>query len=115
MGLHSVDREEARLAAITPPLAPPPPKRDAKSAPGAALGPSAETPPDPVLAMVWKPSVFEPLPESEPQEKNYDVVEFGRLGAFVGRYVQVITEGGKKIGGRVLGVDDTGIKMQVNR
>ena len=115
LGLHNLDREEARMAAVTPPLAPPPPKRDAQPVPGPALGPSAAAPPDPVLAMVWKPSVFEPLPENEPQQKNYDVVEFGRLGAFVGRYVQVITEGGKKIGGFVLGVDDAGVKLQVNR
>ena len=29
--------------------------------------------------------------------------------------MQVVTEGGKKIGGRVLGVDDTGVRLQVNR
>jgi len=114
LGLHALDREEARLAAITPPFAPPP-KRDAKSAPAAALGPSAAAPPDPLLAMVWKPAVFEPLPESEPEQKSYDVIDFGRLGSVVGRYVQVITEGGKKIGGFVLGVDDTGVRLQVNR
>jgi len=113
LGLHGLDREEARLAAITPPLAPP--KREPKAVPGGALGPSAETPPDPVLAMVWKPSVFEALPENAPEQKNYDVVEFARLGGFIGRYVQVITEGGKKIGGLVLGVDDAGIRLQVNR
>jgi len=113
LGLHALDREEARLAAITPPLAPL--KRDVKAMPGTALGPSAETPPDPVLAMVWKPAVFEALPESAPEQKNYDVVEFARLGGFIGRYVQVITEGGKKIGGLVLGVDDAGVRLQVNR
>jgi len=83
--------------------------------PGATLGPSAAAPPDATLAMVWKPAVFEPLPESGPEQKNYDVIDIGRLGAFVGRYVQVITEGGKKIGGLVLGVDDAGVKLQVNR
>jgi hypothetical protein len=114
LGLHLLDREEARLAAITPPLAPPP-KRDAKPMLGATLGPSAAAPPDATLAMVWKPAVFEPLPESGPEQKNYDVIDIGRLGAFVGRYVQVITEGGKKIGGLVLGVDDAGVKLQVNR
>jgi len=115
LGLHSLDREEARMAAVTPPLAPPPPKREVQPIPGAALAPSAPAPPDSVLAMVWKPSVFEPLPETEPQQKNYDVVEFGRLGSMIGRYVQVFTEGGKKIGGYVLGVDDSGVRLQVNR
>jgi len=65
--------------------------------------------------MVWKPSVFEALPEAEPEHKNYDIIDYANVNSLVGRYVQVITEGGKKIGGYVLGVDDTGLKLQVNR
>lgn len=117
LGLHNLDREEERLATVTPPLAPPA-KREIRSAltPVAPLGPSAEAPPSgSLLSMVWKPSVFETLPESETEGRNYDLVDYARLGSLVGRYVQVITEGGKKIGGLVLGVDDTGVKLQVNR
>jgi hypothetical protein len=109
---HSLDQEEARLAAITPPLALP--KRETNSV-TPTLGPSEEKPPaGSLLASIWKPSVLETLPE-EAQERNYDIVEYARVGSLIGRYVQVITEGGKKIGGLVLGVDDTGVKLQVNR
>jgi len=111
---HSLDQEEARLAAVTPPLAALP-KREAKSTLPPSLGASEEMPPPgSLLASIWKPSVLETLPEEAP-ERNYDIVEWARVGSLVGRYVQVITEGGKKIGGLVLGVDDTGVKLQVNR
>jgi hypothetical protein len=111
---HSLDQEEARLAAVTPPLAVPP-RREVKSALSPALGGSEEMPPaGSLLASIWKPAVLETLPEEAP-ERNYDVVEYARVGSLVGRYVQVITEGGKKIGGLVLGVDETGVKLQINR
>ena len=111
---HSLDQEEARLAAVTPPLAALP-KREAKSTLPPSLGASEEMPPPgSLLASIWKPSVLETLPEEAP-ERNYDIVEWARVGSLVGRYVQVITEGGKKIAGLVLGVDDAGVKLQVNR
>jgi hypothetical protein len=111
---HSLDQEEARLAAVTPPLAAPP-KREVKSTLPPSLSASEEMPPaGSLLASIWKPSVLETLPE-ETSGRNYDIVEYARVGALVGRYVQVITEGGKKIGGLVLGADDTGVKLQVNR
>jgi hypothetical protein len=110
---HSLDQEEARLAAVTPPLALP--KREIKPGLAPSLGASEETPPaGSLLASIWKPSVLETLPEETP-ERNYDVVEYARAGSLVGRYVQVITEGGKKIGGLVLGVDDIGMKLRVTR
>ena len=110
---HSLDQDEARLSSITPPLALP--KRDVKPT-LTPLGPSEEKPPaGSLLASIWKPSVLETLPDVENPERNYDVVDYARLGSLVGRYVQVVTEGGKKIGGRVLGVDDTGVRLQVNR
>ena len=59
--------------------------------------------------------MLETLPDVENPERNYDVVDYARLGSLLGRYVQVVTEGGKKIGGRVLGVDETGVRLQVNR
>jgi len=110
LGLHNLDREIAKLA--------PPPKREVKSAllpipPGS--GSTEAPPPGSLLSMVWKPSVFEALPEAEPEHKNYDIIDYANVNSLVGRYVQVITEGGKKIGGYVLGVDDTGLKLQVNR
>jgi hypothetical protein len=115
LGLHSLDRDEARLAAITPPLAVPP-KRELRPAPGSSqLGPSAAAPPAGSLeASLWKPSVYETLPYAD-EEKNYDIIDFVRLPSMVGHYVQVITEGGKKIGGFVLGVDEVGVTLQVNR
>jgi len=110
---HSLDQDEARLSSITPPLALP--KRDVKPT-LTPLGPSEEKPPaGSLLASIWKPSVLETLPDVENPERNYDVVDYARLGSLLGRYVQVVTEGGKKIGGRVLGVDDTGVRLQVNR
>jgi hypothetical protein len=108
LGLHNLDREEAKLAAISPPLAPPKPQT--KAARGADLPVSGS-----LESLVWKPSVFMPLPETEPEERNYDVIDYGRLNTAIGRYVQVITEGGRKIGGLVLSVDENGLKLQVNR
>ena len=110
---RSLDQDEARLGSIAPPLALP--KREVKPT-LTPLGPSEEKPPaGSLLASIWKPSVLETLPDVENPERNYDVVDYARLGSLLGRYVQVVTEGGKKIGGRVLGVDDAGVRLQVNR
>jgi hypothetical protein len=116
LGLHNLDREEAKLAALPGPLSAP--KREVNSAlvPTPPLIASAERPAaGSVQALVWKPSVFETLPEAEPEEHNYEVIEYARLESMVGRYVQVVTEGGRKIGGYVVGVDDVGVKLRVDR
>ena len=66
-------------------------------------------------ALVWKPSVFEALPEAEPEERNYDVIDYARLGSLVGRYVELITYGDKKIGGYIVGFDDIGVTIRMER
>jgi len=114
LGMHNLDRAEAQL--VVPPLAVAP-AREKKSAPvPSPLAASAETPPTgSVLAMVWKPSVFEALPDAEPEERGYEVVDNARLGSLLGRYVRVITESGKKISGFIVAVDDVNLHLRVNR
>jgi hypothetical protein len=121
LGLHNLDREEAKLApptALPAPLAPPSAKREIKSAlaPSPPLLASAAAPtPGSMEALVWKPSVFEALPDAEPEDKTYDVVDYTRLGSLVGRYVELVTYGDKKIGGYIVGYDDSGVTIRIER
>jgi hypothetical protein len=118
LGLHNLDREEAKLAPPSP-LVPAPAKREIKSAlvptSPPLLASTAPPPAGSMEALVWKPSVFEALPEAEPEDKTYDVIDYARLGSLVGRYVDLITYGDKKISGFIVGYDDNGVTIRMER
>jgi hypothetical protein len=73
---------------------------------GAATEPkmAASAPPPPensTLALVWKPGQIERLPPTEAKAPDYDVVATSSLGNYVGKRVQLITTGGKRVDGDV--------------
>lgn len=112
-GLSNLDRAEAQLPAPPKPAASP-------AKPGAVLGltefPLSEPPPTAgsTLALVWK-STIERLRADPPEQQTYDVIDYARLKDEQGRRVRLVTDGGKKIEGYVLGVDDAGVALRINR
>lgn len=79
--------------------------------------PSTPVPPEgSTLALVWKPTV-DRLPEAPPPARDYDVIEAGAINNYAGRFVRVLTAGGKKVEGRVIGIgpDGTTIALRVNK
>lgn len=84
--------------------------------PGAnGLGESAPPPPaGSTLALVWKPSV-ERLPPTSPPARDFDVIDYSALGSYTGRFVRLLTTTGKKVEGRIIGVDSTAVGVRVKR
>ncbi len=87
----------------------------AKTGDPAAL-PSTPTPPQgTTLALVWKPTV-DRLPAAPPPARDYDIIESGAVNNYAGRFVRVLTSGGKKVEGHIIGIgpDGTTIALRVN-
>jgi hypothetical protein len=59
---------------------------------------------------VWKPEVYR-LPEARPPVRDYDLIEFGAVNTYAGHFVRVLTSGGKKVEGRIVGVSADGTTM----
>jgi hypothetical protein len=104
LGLQNLDLAEAKLL---PPTKPP-------SAKTPDFQPSQPRPDEAgsTLALIWKPTL-ERLGEAPPEHHNYDVIEYARLKDEQGRLVRLITDGGKKLEGYVLAVDDTGVSLRI--
>ncbi|MDR3387811.1 MAG: hypothetical protein P4L92_12235 [Rudaea sp.] len=105
MGLDELDRAEARLPQPPRPVSP-------RSTPD-FLPSTPPPPPGSTMALVWKPTI-ERLGAPPPEYHDYDVIEYARLKDAQGRRVRLITEGGKKVEGYVIGADDTGVELRVN-
>lgn len=70
------------------------------------LGASAPPPPEnSTLALVWKPGQIERLPPAKARERDYDVVSVDSLNGLLGKRVQLLTTGGKRVDGEVQSVD----------
>ena len=96
----------AATAAVTP----------AKTGDSAGL-PSTPAPAEgSTLALVWKPTI-DRLPEAPPPARDYDIIEPGAINNYAGRFVRVLTAGGKKVEGHVIGIgpDGTTIALRVNK
>ena len=111
LGLHYLDRAEAKLM---PPALQPLPSPSPVLAPMPEFASSAAPPPDSTLALVWKPTI-ERLPEAAPEQHDYSVIDYASLKNAQGRRVRLITDGGKQVEGAVLGVDDSGVYLRINR
>lgn len=84
-----------------------------KTVDATGLGPS--TPPPPpgsTLALVWKPTV-DRLEQAPPPPRDYDVIEYGALSGYAGRYIRLLTAAGKKVEGRIIGVDGTTLSLRI--
>jgi len=90
------------------------PKPQATDAAGAqASGP----PPDAgsTLALVWKPGEEVRLQAPPPAPRDYDVIEFSALSGYSGRFVRLLTTTGKKVEGRIIGVDNTSVSLRIQK
>jgi len=88
----------------------------AKTGDSAGALPSTPTPPaGTTLALVWKPTV-DRLPAAPPPARDYDIIEPGAVNSYAGRFVRVLTSGGKKVEGHIVGIgpDGTTIALRVN-
>lgn len=84
------------------------PSEDVGSRPDAISGLGASAPPPPensTLALVWKPGQIERLPPAKARAPEYDVVPVSSLGSRVGKRVQLLTSGGKRVDGDVQSVE----------
>lgn len=87
----------------------------AKPADAATLLPSTPTPPEgSTLALVWKPTV-DRLPDAPPPARDYDVIDAGAANNYAGRFVRVLTAGGKKVEGRIIHADATLLALRVTK
>lgn len=100
-------------ASPPPPAAPasPPPPREEAGAPamlvhdGKVIASSPPPPPNSTLALVWEPGVIERLPAKQAKTREYEIVAASGLGQHVGRRVQLVTMGGKRVDGEVQALD----------
>jgi hypothetical protein len=114
-------------AVATPPVAKAPPTTPALPTSVAAApkpqgvdagNAQASGPPPPAgstLALVWKPGVEDRLQAAAPAQRDYDVIEFSALSAYSGRFVRLLTTTGKKVEGRIIGVDSTSVGLRIKK
>lgn len=110
LGLGGLDRAEAKLAPLT--VAPTVVKP--AEVPASVMPSSPPPPPNSTMALVWKP-VIDELPESAPPARDYTVIDIGRLAREEGRRVRLITNGNVKVEGYVIGIDESGVQLRVDR
>ncbi len=113
MGLHDLDRVEAKLAPKPQPAAQEPVKADTTAA-DSTYASEPPPPPNSTLALAWKPGI-ERLPPKAPGRREYEVIEYANLGGVVGQRVRVITEGEKRIEGYLIGADSSAVHLRVGR
>jgi hypothetical protein len=80
---------------------------------GQASGPPPEA--GSTLALVWKPGEEDRLQAPPPAPRDYDVIEFSALSSYSGRFVRVLTTTGKKVEGRIIGVDSTSVGLRIQK
>jgi hypothetical protein len=79
--------------------------------------PQASAPPPPegsTLALVWKAEV-DRLQAAPPVPRDYDVIEYSALSGYSGRFVRLLTTTGKKVEGRIIGVDSTAVGLRIQK
>jgi len=90
-----------------------PKPQGADTASAQASGPPPEA--GSTLALVWKPGVEDRLQAPAPAKRDYDVIEFSALSGYSGRFVRVLTTTGKKVEGRIIGVDGTSVGVRIHK
>jgi hypothetical protein len=115
MGLHDLDRVEAKLA---PKPAPPKPVAAAEptkaGADDATFASESPPPPNSTLALVWKPGI-ERLKTTKSGRTDYELIEYANLGNVIGQRVRLITDGEKRIEGYLIGADAGAVRLRVGR
>ena len=72
---------------------------------GKVVASAPPPPPNSTLALVWEPGVIERLPAQQPKDRDYEVIPANSLGQRIGRRVQLVTIGGKRVDGEVQALD----------
>lgn len=80
---------------------------------GKVVASAPPPPPNSTLALVWEPGVIERLPAQQPKDRDYDVIPANSLGQRIGRRVQLVTIGGKRVDGEVQAVDSGNLVLLV--
>ena len=114
MGLHDLDRVEAKLA---PKPAPPQPTSEpvrTTSEDDSKYASEPPPPPNSTLALAWKPGI-ERLPPKTPGKREYEVIDYATLGGVIGQRVRLITEGDKRIEGYLISADAGSVRLRVGR
>ena len=116
MGLHDLDRVEAKLAPkpAPPKPAPEPAKPAASTGDDSQYASEPPPPPNSTLALAWKPGI-ERLPPKTPGKREYEVIDYANLGGVVGQRVRLITEGDKRIEGYLISADPSAVRLRVGR
>ena len=114
MGLHDLDRVEARLAPkpAPPKLAAAEPAKPTEDDSQYASEPPP--PPNSTLALAWKPGI-ERLPPKTPGKREYEVIDYANLGGVIGQRVRLVTEGDKRIEGYLISADAGAVRLRVGR
>jgi hypothetical protein len=115
MGLHDLDRVEAKLAP-KPVLPTAPAPESAKPViEETAFASEPPPPPNSILALAWKPGI-ERLPATTKSVRHdYEVIEYANLGGVVGQRVRLITDGEKRIEGYLISADSGAVRLRIGR
>lgn len=107
---------EDQAAASEPSATMPRPAVDPRDATLAIPASAPPPPPGTTAALVWRAPTIERLPEEQPREESaFVAVPADSLGSYRGAFVRLTTLGGKRIEGRVVGLDGTDIVLRVRR
>jgi hypothetical protein len=116
MGLHDLDRVEAKLAPKPAPAKPVATEliKPATTEDDSKYASEPPPPPNSTLALAWKPGI-ERLPAKTPGKREYEVIDYANLGGVIGQRVRLITDGEKRIEGYLIGADSSAVRLRVGR
>ena len=117
MGLHDLDRVEAKLAPKSSASKPAVSSSTEPAQPTLVDTPIASEPPPPpnsTLALAWRPTI-ERLAPATKSRTNFELIDYANLGSVIGQRVRLITDGEKRIEGYLISADATTVRLRVGR
>jgi hypothetical protein len=115
MGLHDLDRVEAKLTPKPPPKpAASEPVKPAMSEDDSKYASEPPPPPNSTLALAWKPGIERLQPKTQTR-REYEVIEYASLSGVIGQRVRLITDGEKRIEGYLVSADSGSVYLRVGR
>ena len=117
MGLHDLDRVEAKLAPKPDSSKPDVASSTTATQPTLVDTPIASEPPPPpnsTLALAWRPTIERLAPATKPRT-DYELIAYANLSSVIGQRVRLITDGEKRIEGYLISADATTVRLRVGR